>query len=67
MAEEGKTPYEQLLEENANLKKEMQDLRKEFNELRDFNRSLLSRNGTPGKVEDKEDTKKKFEAYLKGE
>ena len=66
MAENEKTPYDTLLEDNANLKKEIENLRKEFNDLRDFNRALLAR-GNQQEGENKEDTKKKFDAYLKGE
>ena len=66
MAENEKTPYDALLEDNANLKKEIESLRKEFNDLRDFNRALLAR-GNQQEGEHKEDTKKKFDAYLKGE
>lgn len=66
MADDEKTPYDTLLEDNANLKKEIENLRKEFNDLRDFNRALLSRSNSQV-TEDKEDTKKKFDAYLKGE
>ena len=68
MAEETKTSYEMLLEQIDNLKKESESIRKEFNDLRDFNRALIARNGSnANKQANSDDISKKFESYLKGE
>ena len=66
MSEKEKSPYDKLLEELANVKEENANLRKDFEELREFNRALLARSGNTNPVQ-KDDVKERFDAYLKGE
>lgn len=70
MPDNDKTPYEQLLEVIDNIKQENAKLRKEFEEVRDFNRALLSRrskdNDTLPNGMDK-DLSEKYNKFLKGE
>ena len=66
MENENKSPYEQLLEEIANIKKENEKLRNDIKEVCDFNRALLSRNKDTTSTSNV-DIKDKFKKYLEGE
>ena len=67
MAEDNKNSYDLLLEQIDNLKKENETLRKEFNELRDFNRALLARGKTVEQITSGTQASDKLNKYLEGE
>ena len=67
MAEDNKNSYDLLLEQIDNLKKENETLRKEFNELRDFNRALLARGKTVEQSTSGTQASDKLNKYLEGE
>ena len=65
MEEKEKTSYDILLEEIDKLKEDNSKIRKELNDMKDFNRALLAR-GTNNK-HSTQDIDEKFKKYLEGE
>ena len=62
-----KTPYEQLLDEIAELRKENADLRKEFKEIVDFNRALLARKSDDKSKTENKDSESLLKEFIEGE
>lgn len=67
MADEKKNPYEVLLQEIDNLKKDNESIRQELDEVRSFNQALLGRKSTKQESTDDTVIKEKFDKFLKGE
>lgn len=66
MPDDKKTSYDLLLEEMEKMKKDLQDTRKELDDMKEFNRALLAKR--PQNIPDtSKDTHERFSKYLEGE